>query len=191
MRKNLWILFLVFFFVLSHLACSPDHTELTQRYATVYNSHNVDEIVNLYANDAVFEVVGQFTLKGKDQIRGITEYDSVLNIKMSISNIRAYGDTVRFELSETNDWLRASEIGEAHYSGYFLFEDGLIKHLRAEAKPGTQHAFNDVLTPLMTWAREEKGNVLAEMMPEGLFIYDAKNAKRTLALLQEWKNSQK
>jgi len=180
-------------FVLASLifSCSSNSTQLTKNYPIVYNTHNVNDIVNLYADDAVFEVVGQFSLKGKDQIRGITKYDSVLNIKMSVSNIETVRDSVFCNLSETNDWLKIAEIGEAHYFGIFVFKDGLISIISASAKPETAEAFNNVLMPLMIWAKENKADLLNEMMPGGKFIYNAENATKTLTLLTEWKESTK
>ncbi len=179
----------IFVLVILIFSCSENLTQLTQRYPTVYNTHNVNDIVNLYADDAVFEVAGQFSFNGKDQVRDITKYDSVLNIKMSVSNIETVGDSVFCNLSETNDWLQTAEIGEAHYSVIFVFKDGLISKISAEAKPETAEAFNNVLTPLMIWAKENKPDLLAEMMPEGKFIYNAENAMKTLNLLTEWKES--
>jgi len=179
-----------FVFIVSILfACSPNPTDLARQYPEIYNTHNVKEIVSLYADDAVFEVVGQFSLTGKSQIRRITKYDSVLNIHMSISNIETFGDTAFCNLTETNDWLKTAEIGEAYYKVKFIFHKRLIKHLQAEAKPETQNAFNEVLSPLMKWASENKTEVLKEMMPEGRFIYNAVNARKTLALLRSWRNS--
>jgi len=172
-------------------SCSQNLTQLTQHYPTVYNTRNVNDIVNLYADDAVFEVMGQFSLNGKDQIRGITKYDSVLNIKMSISNIETVRDSVFCNLSETNDWLQIAEIGEAHYSVIFVFKDGLISKISASAKPETAKAFNNVLTTLMIWAKENRSDLLNEMMPEGKFIYNAENAMKTLTLLTEWNESTK
>ena len=182
------------FFILSILfvvlfACSQNSDDLAKRYPVIYNTHNVEEIVSLYTDDAVFEVVGQFSLSGNNQIHGITKYDSVLNISMSIGDIEARGDTVICSLAETNDWLKISEIGEANYTVIFIFEDGLIKHLRAEAKPETQQAFGKVLSPLMEWAKENKKDLLTEMMPEGRFIYNAENARKILALLRSWIDS--
>jgi len=176
-------------FIIILFACSPSPTDLTKRYAKTYNTHNVKEIVSLYDDDAVFEVVGQFTLAGKEQIHNITKYDSVLNIQMNISDIKTHGDTVICNLTETNDWLKTAEIGKANYKVKFIFQNGLIKHLYAEAKPEIQQLFSQVLSSLMTWASENKADVLKEMMPEGRFIYNAENAKKTLALLRSWKDS--
>jgi len=174
-----------------HFACSPNSNDLVKHYSDVYNTHNVDEIVSLYADDAVFEAVGQYSLSGKDQIRDHTEYYSVLNTHMSISDIETKGDTVFCNLSLTNDWLKISAIGEVHYAAVFTFEDGLIKHIRAEAKPETQQAFSEVLSPLMEWARVNQADLLTEMAPNGRFIYNGGNARKALALLRSWQESTK
>jgi len=172
-------------------SCSKSPSDLTKRYAETYNTHNVKKIGSLYADDAVFKVVEQFSLNGKDQIRNITRYDSVLNIHMSISNIKMHEDTAFCNLTETNDWLKTAEIGEAYYTVKFVFHNGLIRQLQAEAKPETQQAFNQVLSHLMKWASENKATILTEMMPEGRFIYNAENARKSLALLRSWKDSLK
>lgn len=182
-----WLPILVL--IILFFSCSENLTQLTQRYPIVYNTHNVNDIVNFYADEAVFEVMGQFSLNGKNQIRDITKYDSVLNIKMSVSNIETFGDSVFCNLSETNDWLQTAEIGEAHYSVIFVFKDGLISKISASANPETAEAFTNVLTPLLIWAKENKFDLLSEMMPEGKFIYNAENATKTLNLLTEWKES--
>jgi len=191
MKKIYKTWFPIFVLAILIFSCSSNLTQLTQNYPIVYNTHNVNDIVNLYADDAVFEVMGQFSLNGKDQIRDITKYDSVLNINMSVSNIETVRDSVFCNLSETNDWLQIAEIGEAHYSVIFIFKDGLISKIIASAKPETAKAFNNVLTPLMIWAKENRSDLITEMMPEGKFIYDAENAMKTLNLLTEWKENTK
>ena len=191
MKKIYKTWFPIFVLAILIFSCSSNLTQLTQNYPIVYNTHNVNDIVNLYADDAVFEVMGQFSLNGKDQIRDITKYDSVLNINMSVSNIETVRDSVFCNLSETNDWLQIAEIGEAHYSVIFVFKDGLISKIIASAKPETAKAFNNVLTPLMIWAKENRSDLITEMMPEGKFIYDAENAMKTLNLLTEWKENTK
>ena len=191
MKKNYKTWFPIFVLAILIFSCSSNLTQLTQNYPIVYNTHDVNDIVNLYTDDAVFEVIGQFSLNGKDQIRDITKYDSVLNIKMSVSNIETVRDSVFCNLSETNDWLQIAEIGEANYSVIFVFKDGLISKISASAKPETANAFNNVLTQLMIWAKENRSNLLTEMMPEGKFIYNAENAMKTLFLLTEWKENTK
>ncbi len=191
MKKHIAFVFNISILLLILSTCSVNSTDLAKRYPTIYNTHNVKEIVSLYADDAIFDVPGHFSLTGKNQIRNITQYDSVLNIQMAINNIAVHGDTVFCNLTETNDWLKTAEIGEAFYRVKFIFYKGLIKELRAEAKPETQQAFSQILPPLMKWATENKAEVITEMMPEGKFIYKAENARKTLTLLRSWKESLK
>ncbi|MFQ5753454.1 MAG: nuclear transport factor 2 family protein [bacterium] len=167
-------------------SCTPKPETLVEAYAEASNNHDVKKIVSLHAEDATFEVVGSFVLKGKDNIRKVAEYDSVLNIHMTIRNIVTRSDTVICDLSEINDWLRTAGIGEAHYSVRFELRNGFIKFLHAEATQKTEQAFNAVLKPLIAWALKERPQQLAEMMPAGEFVYNAENAKKSLSLLREW-----
>jgi hypothetical protein len=158
-------------------------------YEHAYNSHDSGELLPLFAEDATFEVTGQFVLKGKEDIRNVAEYDFALHIHMTIDQVVQKGDTVFCELIEMNDWLEISEIDEAFYSARFVFQRGLIKHIGGTPTPETEKAFGEVLTPLMEWASEHKPEQLAQMMPEGKFVYNAGNAEKSLALLREWKET--
>jgi len=84
MKKRRTIVLVISISLIFLFACSPNSTDLAKQYAEIYNTHDVKKIISLYAPDAVFEVVGQFTLSGKEQIRNLTQYDSVLNIQMSL-----------------------------------------------------------------------------------------------------------
>jgi hypothetical protein len=172
-------------------SCSPKPIDLVKAYERAYNSDDLDSLMTLFAQDATFEVVGQFAFKEMKQIRDIAGYDFALNIHMTISGFTAKSDTVLCTLAETNDWLKAAGIGQATYSAMFVFDQGLIRLIRAESTPETEKAFNGVLSPLLEWASEHRPEQLAEMMPEGRFVYNAENAKRSLALLREWKQATK
>jgi ketosteroid isomerase-like protein len=180
---------LLLFMVL--LSCSPKPMDLVMKYQHAYNSHDLGQLLPLFAEDATFEVVGTFGLKGKDDIRQVAEYDFALHIHMTIDRMTSRGDTVFCELIEMNDWLEAAEIEEAFYTARFIFEKNLIKHIKGTPTPETEKVFQDVLTPLMEWASKEKPERLVEMMPEGKFIYNADNASKSLALLREWREAGK
>jgi hypothetical protein len=168
-------------------SCSPKPLDLIMRYQHAYNSHDLGQLLPLLAEDATFQMVGVFGLKGKDDIRREAEYDFALHVHMTIDKIATGGDTVWCELIEMNDWLEAAQIEEAYYSAKFVFRKGLITHIRADATPQTQEAFDRILGPLTEWASKERPEKLAEMMPQGEFLYNADNARRSLALLLEWK----
>ena len=184
-------LLLLFAIVIASCSPKPSPVELVMAYEDAYNSYDLDRVLSLFAEDAAFEVVGQFVCQGKEDIRRVAEYDSVLNIHMSIIKFATKDNTVSCELVETNDWLKTSGIGEARYTGKFVFEEGLIKLIQGKPAPETEQAFNQVLNPLMEWASKERPEQLARMMPEGKFVYSAENAKKSLALLREWQETTK
>jgi hypothetical protein len=78
-------IFNVCIFILWIFSCYSPYADLADQYPVVYNTHNVNKIVILYTDDAVFQLFGQFYLIGKDQIKNFTEYDSVLNINIFIN----------------------------------------------------------------------------------------------------------
>jgi hypothetical protein len=45
------------------------------------------------------------------------------------------------------------------------------------------------MRPMLAWAKQQEPDRLEEMMPNGQFAYDADNAERVLALLDDWKRS--
>ena len=190
--KSLPFLFLLLLaVVLASCSPKPSPVELVMAYEDAYNTYDLDRLLSLFAEDAAFEVVGQFVFKGKEDIRRVAEYDSVLNIHMSIIRFATKDNTVSCELVETNDWLKTSGIGEVRYTGKFVFEEGLIKLIQGIPAPETEQAFNQVLNHLMEWASKERPERFAQMMPEGKFVYNAENAEKSLALLREWQEATK
>ncbi len=175
---------LLLFFLLS---CSRNAAELVREYEANYNSRQAKKVAEMFQSDGTVEVSGQFLLQGKEYIRDLASYDSVLNTGITISNLRWRDDTVYCDLSQTNDWLKVSEIGRADYTAEFILEDGLIKSLRLRPAPETEKAFKEVYAKLFGWARADRPYAILEIMPEGEFVYNARNAKKTLALVRSWK----
>jgi len=188
-KMFLFSLLLLLAVVIASCSPKPSPVDLVKAYQNAYNSHDLERLVSLFAEDATFEVVGQFVFKGKEDIRRVAEHDFALNIHISIGGPSIKGDTIFCGLIETNDWLKTAGIVEARYTGWFVFEGGLIKLIEGKATPETDTAFSQVLNPLMEWASQERPEQLAQMMPEGKFVYNAENAKKSLALLRQWQEA--
>jgi hypothetical protein len=170
-------------------SCSRKPLDVVKAYQHAYNSHDIGQLLPLIAEDATFQVPGHFDLKGKNDVGLVAEYDFALHIHMTLDRFATRGDTVFCELVEMNDWLEAAGIDKAYYEGKFVIGNGLIRHIRGEATPETEKAFDQVLNPLLQWASRERSEQLAEMMPEGEFVYNAENAKKSLVLLKEWQEA--
>jgi hypothetical protein len=192
MRKNstVWLFFLAIAVVSGLvLFCSVKPEEVVISYQEAYNAGDMEKLLSLQADDVRFEMVGDFTLLGKEQIGHLAEYDFTLNTQMSMSQLETRGDTVRCELVKTSDWLKTADILEARYYGTFIVTDGLIQSIRAEQAPQTRAALKRLQTFLMDWGKQERPEQLAEMMPQGKLLFNAENAERSLAFLMEWKQN--
>ncbi len=171
------------------MSCGSKLVDKVKAFENTCNSHDVEEIISLYAEDAVHEVPGQFLLRGKKELRGLAEYDSVANTHFAFQQCEVDGDTVTCEFIATDDWIKTAGIEEVYYSVVFVFSDGLIKRWIAEPTPETAQALGQVFSSFVEWASKEKPQQLQELTPEGKFIYNAENAKKSLALVQEWQES--
>lgn len=176
------------------LACSfkPSPEKIVDDYVKAYNSHLVDRIMALYADSVSFEVPGfGISYKGKDAVRAIAEYDSVLNTIMTLSNITASADTVFCSLSEYNNWVEAAEIPAAYYPRtMFVVKDGKITRLYAEIADSTLENFERVLDHFVFWGNEKYPDKMKKMAPEGDFVYNAENGIMVVEMLREWKAEQ-
>jgi hypothetical protein len=159
-------------------------------YISIQNKHDISKTMELFTDDATFEVVGSIiNLSGHEQIRGICEYDSVLGTIITASNFLTRGDTVYCDISETNEWLKAAGIDEAnYYSSIFIVRDGKVAKLRAIASDETLSAFGAVLKDFVPWLEENYPGETKQLMPDGKFLYNGENGVLVLRLLKEWRS---
>lgn len=179
------------FFMIATLAwtmtCGTKPEDKVKAFEETYNSHDVEKIMSFYADDAVHEVPGTFLLKGKKEFRDLAEYDKTLNFHLSFKQCTVKADTITCELTVTDDWTRTAGIQKVTYSSKIEFRDGLIKQWITVPTPESAQEINNLVRGLIEYASKEKPQLLKEMMPEGKFIYNAENARKLLALEQEWK----
>ena len=168
------------------MSCGPKLEDKVKAFEETYNSHDVEKIMSFYADDALHEVPGTFLLKGKKELRDLAEYDKVLNFHLSFKQCKVEGDTITCELTVIDDWTRTAGIQKVTYSSKIVFKDGLIKQWITVPTSESAQAINNLVRSLMEYASKEKPQLLKEMMPEGKFIYNAENARKLLALEQEW-----
>lgn len=170
-------------------ARQPSTETIVENYRVALNSHNVDELMQVYSDDIRFEIPSmRMMLSGKDALREIAEYDSVLNTIMTLSNIRISGDSVLCEITETNDWMNAAGFSSAHYpQAVFVVKGGKISYIGAVISDSSAKYFRNTLQSFMPWGNDNYPDDMAEMMPEGDFIFSAKSGKTIIRLLREWR----
>lgn len=170
-------------------ARQPSTEIIVENYRIALNSHKVGELMSIYSDDIRFEIPSmRMMLSGKDALRGIAEYDSVLNTIMTLSNIRISGDSVLCEITETNNWMNAAGFSSAHYpQAVFVVKGGKISYIGAVISDSSAKYFRNTLQSFMPWGNATYPDVMAEMMPEGDFIFDAKSGETMVRLLREWR----
>jgi len=168
--------------------CSLSLGDRVKTYEEAHNNHDIDKTMSLYANDITFEIVGSWMKSGKEQVRGLAEWDAATNSQMFISEIYVSGDTVTFKLKEGNDWFALIGIDFMYYEPCsMIFSDGLIKELKAEVSEESRKAFQEVWPPIYQWLSEERSEELSPLIFEREFVYNAANAKTWLSLLKEYR----
>lgn len=180
-----YFLFLLFVMI---LGCSPRLEDRLKAYEDAHNSHDVEKVMVFYAEDFRFEMVGSWVAEGKEEMRKLEEWDAAVNSHLTFTDLKVSGDTVTCKATERNDLYRIAGIEGMHYkSSIFIFYDGLIKEIKAEQTEKSVRAKEVVFKSFIEWASKERSQELTELKYEGEYVFSAENAKRWLALLQEWR----
>lgn len=172
------------------LGCSKQNPGLLlQKYQAAYNSHNVDNIIDLLADSVIFKMDETILIEGKNDINNLIQYDSVLNTQLVFADIQIAGDTALFSLTEKNDWLEMTDIKEYPYGqGKIIFNRaGKIAFFRVDEDKTSADAFNGIFNSIVFWAEKDHKEEIDGLLETG---YNAENAVRWLTLLKQWKAEQ-
>jgi hypothetical protein len=132
-------------------------------------------------------VVESFTLRGKDELRNLAEYNSIIHSKFVYSNLTDYKDTVTCQLTENNEWLAALGITSIAYDyAKFVVRHKYIWDIIMKMNDQSIDEISSKTEPLIDWASNNKPDVLNDIMPGGEFIYNKVTAEMWLKLVQEY-----
>jgi hypothetical protein len=153
------------------------------------NAQKADSMLICLSDNAVFEFVGAGPpISGRDALRGLAEYDSVLHTGLALRFVRARRDSVIFTGMERNDWLIAAGLPPSEYSSIvFVIQKGRIQAIRAELSGSSAARVNDIMTSLVPWAQQHHPEEYAELVSGDAFAYRADNARRMMLLITEYR----
>jgi len=165
---------------------------LVQAFQDVANRHAVDTVMGMFADDAEFEIVGLYTVVGKQQIRAIFEYDAGVNTELQFINCTSEGDTVTCQLVERNDRLKVIGISKLQYTSCVLtFKDRLIRKFTVTPPAESARSIGEIWQAFLPWlGRNYPADYSKMFTPAGRFIYNRENGERVVPLLKEWRASQ-
>jgi len=110
--------------------------EVVRLYLERHNAHDVEGVLDLFADDARYEVVGRFVRCGKPEIRLTEEWEAAVHDHLRAGDLVEADGEVSFRAFETNDWLSASGAPELRYTSMTLtVKDDHITHVMAVLPP--------------------------------------------------------
>ena len=176
------MLYLLFLFLLT-TSCTSKSDSPVKAYQEAHNSGDVEKELSFFAEDVKYGVVGQWSIKGKEELRKLVELDAALNSHIVVTGLKADGDIVTCKIKEQNDWLKLAKIGALYYeSSEFIFEEGLIKEVRLKFTQKSFKAMQEFQATFGRWASKNRSQELAEL--KALPVKE--NVGLRLRLLREW-----
>lgn len=171
-------------------SCEPTLQRRVFEYERQVNAGNVDRALALFADDATVRAQGMHSLTGKDALRGLAEWDSVVHTRLTFYDMVTEGDTVLASAVESNDWLAALGIEEIfHPTTLVVFQNGLITRFESETDSSDARAMHQSLDAVLQWALQERPHVVRTLVSDAGFRYNSESAGRWLQLLREWRDA--
>ena len=174
------------FMLLLTTSCRTKPDESLKAYQEAHNSGDVEKKMSFFAEDIKYEVVGQWKVTGKENLKKRVEIDAFLNSNLIFTDIKSSKNKVTCKVEEKNDLLKVSGIDTLYYEfREFIFEDGLIKEVKTRVTQDGMDALRNAQTAFWQWADENRKEEAAELKRPGVVNKDT--FVKCLALMRQWR----
>ncbi len=177
------------------VGCVRTKRAVVQRYVQLHRSHDIDGLLALHTSDAEFLIPGQHPIRGKEALRHLFEWDSVLGSELAMTGLSIAGDTILVDtVIERNRFFRALGLTEVRYQPgtRFVLRNGQIAgtYPAALSEESLKSGIEEY-QHLFQWLSANRPDAYSRLLPGGLFRYNASNARLWLQVLAEWKQSKR
>jgi hypothetical protein len=168
-----------------------DALSLMQKLQGLTDGYRVDNLLDLFNEDAQFQIVGHSTLVGRHEIRKAFEYDEAANTELRFINFVPQQDKLACQLVARNDRLRAMGVDEVFYPSCALsLRDGRIQRFVATMEEEASRRIKQRVQAFVAWlARQHPAEFTRICTPEGDLIYSAETGRQGVPLIREWWDS--
>jgi len=165
-----------------------DVLNLVAQLQALTNRYRVDDFLNLFNEDAQFQIVGHSTLNGKEKIRKVFEYDAAANTDLRFMNFVPHHDGLTCQLLARNDRLKAMGIDNVFYTSCIIsLREGRIQQFVAIVEEETSRRIRQRLQAFVAWlAREHPAEFSRLCTPDGDLVYSAENGREGVLFFKEW-----
>lgn len=167
----------------------PEH--VLDSYVSSHNEHEAEDAWEHFDIDARVFMDGVGILNGKREILPWSEWNATLNSTYIVKNVSVDGDTVRFALTESNDWFKAVGIDSVTFKPVWMnMKNGKIVTFSAKMTPDSYTALNNYDQKVIEWARENQPDELGQVFDGDDFSFSAEHAKTWLTLVHDYQAAQ-
>jgi hypothetical protein len=165
-----------------------DVLSLIKRLQALPDRYRVNDLLDLFNDDAQFQVMDHSTLIGKETIRQVFEYDAAANTELRFINLLPHGDGLTCQLIAQSDRLKAMGIDEVFYTSCTIsLREGRIQKFVARVEEEASRRIKQRVQSFVAWlAREHPAEFSILCTPGGDLIYNAANGRECVPLIKEW-----
>lgn len=167
-------------------SCNQKLEERIQAYLEVHNNGDIEKELSLFAENAKFEIIDQWSREGQKDLRALIETDAALHSHLTFKDIKVSKNKVTCGLEERNDWLKLAGVDPLHYEfREFIFEKGLIKEIRSKQAEEDIKALEKFRGDFGEWAFEKRKEEMAVLRRQSVITKD--NIGKWLDLMRDWR----
>ncbi len=191
MKTTIFINIVLLVLIVSGCSKEKSPEEIVRAYIDAQNSHDIDKKLKYFDEETAFITQGsEMNMMGPEDIRRMSQYDSVLNTVLTIDNLRVDGTTIICKITEHNRWLDAAGLPPLQYDSTLFYVIGdKIRKVVSFPDSASLEGMTDVLNKFIPWLAEKYPYETTVMIPNGQFEYSAENAEKLLAYLREWRRT--
>jgi len=161
--------------------------DLILAYLQAHNNHDVDLALSYMSPDIRFGMAGIWVKEGIEDLRDLEAWDAVMNSQLRFDNLKSRSGRLECTGQETNDWYQLAGIPAITYDNIkFEFENGLIRHIRANMAHKSERMIDTAVNNVIRWALDTHPDEVGDIIPRGNFIHGHEQAVRWKALLADW-----
>jgi hypothetical protein len=187
-KKTIVMMFVASLLLLT-TSCSSTLVGRIKAMQAAHNRGDIEEEMSFFADDVRCDFSGSFVINGKEELRKVIEGNSIFNSRMTFTECNESGNTVTCKVTEYNDMLKAAGLGPVYYEfSEHIFENGLIKELRAKPAEENVRALREFREGFGKWISETRPQESTELKTVGI---TKENVDKWLALIRQWREETK
>src|SRR5512143_3271190 len=148
---------------------------LMRKLQALPDGYRVSDLLDLFNDDARYQIMDHSTLIGKETIRQAFEFDAAANTELRFINLVPHRDGLTCQLIARNDRLEAMGIDEVFYTSCTIsLKEGRIQKFVATVEEKASRRIKQRVETFVAWlAREHPAEFSRLCTPEGDLIYNA------------------